>query len=140
MSATEDLDVAKRAMQQVVDHLRVLEADADAQIAWLHPCGWTRDEPFGHVEKHPPCAPIDELWCSFDDMWPTWRPTLMPVLNPPLEDALTRLHAALDELDTTSFVDDIATLDRPEWAQIRLLAAEARRLGVPRTCHHDAPL
>jgi len=113
----------------LVDHLSVLASDADSQNAWLHPCGWTRNEPFEHLQDHPPCMPIAELWNSFDDLWPARRSTLAPVLTPELDDALTRLCTAFEQLDGAAFIDKLETLDRPEWDRVRQLAAHARGLA-----------
>lgn len=126
-----DDDLARTRLKDVIEHLRILEADADAQNAWLHPCGWTRQEPFVHVADHKACAPINELWDSFDDMWPTWHDVLAPVLTAELQDRLNRLAAGFEGLDEAALLDELESLDRPPWAEIRRLATEALIVAVP---------
>jgi hypothetical protein len=103
--------LAQARLQDIVDHVRLLAAEADTQDAWLHPCGWTRQEPYEHPKDHAPCAPIVELVTSLDDMWPAWRSIVAPALSPDGEGALDRLSARLRMLDDAAFRDAIDTLD-----------------------------
>ncbi|HET6911025.1 MAG TPA: hypothetical protein VFH54_16965 [Mycobacteriales bacterium] len=124
MSSTNGLDeqerIARDRLTEVIAHLKVLSADADEQNAWLHPCGWTRHEPFVHDAKHAPCSPTAELWQSLDDIWPGWRAVLQPLLNPDLEVALDALPSRFEAFDEAAFSDDLETLDRPEWEEVRV--------------------
>ena len=91
----EAMQLAQARLADVVEHLRILAVDAETQNAWLHPCGWTCKEPYVHFKDRKGCVPVDELYLSFDDIWPMWRSVLEPVLTPALEDALNRLLAYL---------------------------------------------
>jgi hypothetical protein len=121
----EDLEVARARLRNVIEHLRILAAPTDDQNAWLHPCGWTRAEPFEHVKHHPPCTPIDELIWSFDDMWPGWRPRLGLVMPPAAERALEDVAERLHNLDERALVDEIETLDLDDWKDVRRAATAA---------------
>lgn len=123
--------MAGARLRDVVGHLRILAADADEQNAWLHPCGWTREEPFAHVEKHPPCMPIGELLNSLADMWPAWRLVLQPVLTSALAGALDELLRAMGAMDEQAWVDQLETLDRPDWGVVRALARQALEAAEP---------
>jgi hypothetical protein len=115
MSPDDELRLAQARPRDVIAHVRLLAADADTQDAWLHPCGWTRQEPYQHANDHGPCASISELVISFDDMWPAWRPILAVALSRGGEAALDQLRARLQQLDDDSFRDAIDTLDREQW-------------------------
>ena len=124
----EAMQLAQARLADVVEHLRILAADAETQNAWLHPCGWTCKEPYVHFKDRKGCVPVDELYLSFDDIWPMWRSVLEPVLTPALEDALNRLLAYFQEMHDgphADWVDEPETLDRLEWADVRRLAAAA---------------
>ena len=87
-----------------------------------------RGEPYVHFEDRKGCVPVDELSLSFDDIWPMWRSAFEPVLTSALEDALNRLLAGFQEMHDgphAVWVDEPETLDRPEWADVRRLAAAA---------------
>lgn len=127
----ETVSIARARLADVVEHLRFLASDVDFQNAWLHPCGWTRAEPFVHAEPHRPCVPISELWQSLDDMWPGWRATLQPVLTPSLAEALDQLSDAFKTMDEPAWVDELNTLDCPEWTQVRRLAHRALEAAQP---------
>jgi hypothetical protein len=127
----DELRIASARLQEIADHVRLLGADADAQDAWLHPCGWTRREPHEHTKDHAPCAPIAELVNSFDDIWPAWRRIVAPVLSPTGESALDRLAARLQELDADAYRDAIDTLDGEQWADVRQLAGGTLPLLEP---------
>jgi hypothetical protein len=124
MASDEELMGARQRLGDIVDHVRVLAADPDTQDAWLHPCGWTRQEPYEHVKDHTPCGPIDELVQSFDDMWPLWRSIVAPSLSSDGERALDRLATRLHQLGPDAYRDAIETLDGEQWADIRRLANE----------------
>jgi hypothetical protein len=124
----EAMQLAQARLADVVEHLRILAVDAETQNAWLHPCGWTCKEPYVHFKDRKGCVPVDELYLSFDDIWPMWRSVLEPVLTPALEDALNRLLAYFQEMHDgphADWVDEPETLDRLEWADVRRLAAAA---------------
>jgi len=124
MASDEELALARNRLRDIADHVRVLAADADTQNDWLHPCGWTRDEPWEHVKVHPACAGIAELVDSFQDMWPAWRTIVAPSLPAEGEVALDRLANRLQQLDQDAYRDEIDTLDDKQWAAVRQLANE----------------
>ena len=123
--ADEEMQLAQRRLAGMVDHLRILAADVDTQYGWLHPCGWTRDEPYVHVQERQACVPVDELYLSFDDDWPMLRSDLAPLLTPAIEVAFDRLLAHFKQMEKAAWVNELETLDRPEWADVRRLAAAA---------------
>jgi hypothetical protein len=116
--------VAEERLRDVVDHVRLLAADSDTQNAWLHPCGWTRQEPYVHEKDHEPCSPVGELVNWFEDMWPAWRSVVAPAVPPGGEAALDRLAARLEQLDDAGYVDDLSTLDGPDWTDVRRQAGQ----------------
>jgi hypothetical protein len=118
------LTVSQDRLRDVIEHVRLLAADADTQNAWLHPCGWTRHEPYEHTEDHPPCGALDELMQSYTDMWPAWRSVLAPVLTTDGQRALDRLGTCLEGLDAAAYVDEISTLDGEAWVGVRRVASE----------------
>ena len=123
IDADESDQLAQNHFSELVGHLRILAADADTQNAWLHPCGWTRAEQFEH--ERAACMPIDELYQSFADMWSVWRSSLAPMLTPAIERALDDLMARFEQLEEAAWVDELETLARPEWDDIRQLAISA---------------
>ncbi len=127
-----ELDLANARLQDIVGHVRLLAGDAASQNAWLHPCGWTRQEPYEHTQDHAPCALIAELVDSFDDMWPGWQQIVAPALSLTGEQALDRLTDRLKQLDTDAFRDEIETLDGEQWVDVRRLASETLTELVPR--------
>jgi hypothetical protein len=131
MAPDDELRLTHARLQDIVDHVRLLAADADTQDSWLHHCGWTRQEPYVHVKDHAPCAPIAELVNSFDDMWPAWRQIVASALSPLGEAALERLAARLRQLDADAFRDAIETLDGDQWADVRRAASETLTRLVP---------
>jgi hypothetical protein len=122
----EEVALARARLDDVVDHLRIVAADADTQNAWLHPCGWTRGEPYVHVPRaeRTGCMPVDELYVGLTDMWPLWRTVLLPVLTPAIEEALNELFALFEHFNEAAWVDELETLDRPEWAATRRAAEQ----------------
>jgi hypothetical protein len=125
------MELAKARLQDILGHVRLLAADAATQNAWLHPCGWTRQEPYEHTKDHAPCAPIAELVDSFDDLWPGRREIVAPVLSPTGEQALDRLRTRLRQLDADAFRDEIETLDEEQWDDVRRLASETLTQLLP---------
>lgn len=119
------MQLARARLADLAEHLRILAADADSQNAWLHPCGWTRAEPFEHLKDHPPCVPTSELLDSLNDMWPSWRSILEPVLTPALTDVLDGLVVTFGALPETALTDELDSLDRPEWFEVRRVARRA---------------
>lgn len=118
---TEDeVLVARRALSQVRDQVFLLASGADQQNAFLHPCGWTRDEPFVHIAEHEPCAPMGELYENFE--WPFWQRLLSPVLDDEMKAALNSLSSVLEDFFSVPYEDEIATLDSEPWAQVRAIA------------------
>jgi hypothetical protein len=120
----EEVMLARARLDDIVDHLRIVAADGDTQNSWLHPCGWTRKEPYVHV---PPagragCMSVDELYVGLTDLWPQWRAVLLPVLTPAIEGGLNELLVRFKRLDEAAWVDELETLDRPEWADMRRAA------------------
>jgi hypothetical protein len=124
MASDEELAVSTERLRDLVDRVRILAADADTQNAWLHPCGWTKDEPYEHVKSHRPCAPIAELVDSFVDMWPAWRAVVAPSLSMDGERALDRLATRLKQLDQNAYRDELDTLNGGQWTDVRHLASE----------------
>lgn len=115
----------------ILDHVRVPAAVPDTLDAWLHPCGWTRQEPYGHLKGHAPCAPIDELVQSFDDMWPIWRSIVAPFLSLDGEQALDRLATRLHQLGPDAYRDAIESLEGEQCADVRELANETLASLLP---------
>lgn len=124
MGRDERLTIARKRLREIVDHVRLLAADANTQNAWMHPCGWTRQEPYEHLKDHRPCYPIAELVSSFDDMWPAWRPVIGSSLSPRAETALDGLADRLRRLGDDAYVDELATLDGEQWEEVRKFARE----------------
>ena len=122
MTMDDRLSLASARLDDIRAHVQLLAADADKQNAWLHPCGWTRQEPYEHVLQHPPCMPIGELYDSFDDMWPMWRSVLEPVLTAEIEAALDALKSRLAAFFAVPYLDEVETLDSNEWAVVRRCA------------------
>jgi len=116
--------LSRERLRDLADHVRILAANADAQNAWLHPCGWTRHEPYVHLKDHTPCAPIAELVDHFDDIWPAWRSIVAPSLSAEGEQAIDRLATRLHQLDQDAYRDELDTLDGDQWADVRRLASE----------------
>ena len=121
--ASEEMASSRERLRDLVAHVRILAADPDTQNAWMHPCGWTREEPYDHVKGHVPCYPIAELVDSFDDMWPAWRSIVAPSLSVDGEQALDRLAARLHQLDQDAYRDEIDTLDGDQWTDVRQSAS-----------------
>jgi hypothetical protein len=97
-------------LADVRNHVVVLAAKAEAQLAWL-------DAP-------PFVYPVNELGNGLLDMWPAWSGGLLGsgLLNREAADALDALSEFLLSLAAESWTDDAATLRRPEWAETRRLA------------------
>ncbi len=122
MSANDAARIAIADLNHIRNHVRLLAADADQQNRYLHPCGWTRDEPYAHTTDHPPCAPMGELYEAFDDMWPAWREILEPVLNDEIRTALDTLSRSLADFFSVEDADEISTLDGAAWDEVRRVA------------------
>lgn len=118
--AAEEALLAAQAYDDVREQILLLAADADEQNAWLHPCGWTRDEPYVHIAEHEPCAPMGELYENFE--WPNWKRLLSPVLDAQITAALNSLSSVLEDFFSVPYEDEIATLDSGSWAEVRQLA------------------
>jgi hypothetical protein len=94
-------------LAEVREHLVVLAAEAEAQLAWL-------DAP-------PIVYPVNELGNGLLDMWPAWSGGLLGsgLLTKAGADALDALSEFLLSLDPECWTDDAATLRRPQWAEVR---------------------
>jgi len=126
MGGADDREtLARKPLDDLKAHLRLLAASAETQNAWLHPCGWTSAEPFEHIQEHSPCAPVGELAESYFDMWPLWSEVLAQVMTPAATAALDVIGDMLRGFPPAAYEDKDGTLDLPEWDQLRVVAGRA---------------